>query len=189
MARGIIAICLLCICDSRVFSEDSQVTIIMEKTEYAVGEKIAVNADFAGVVYVWPYGCWSVQKLEAGAWVTIAKSGCISLASCNAVNFDKPEQCKSVSCERDCWYETQISNPARNYYAQWAWDQEYEVARKTYGCEMFGSARNEECIVYSPVPPGRYKVGFEYASAIDENDIFKKDGIDINRVEREFIIK
>jgi len=186
---GIVVICALCIWHSQVFSEDKQVTIIMEKTEYEVGEKVPVNIGFDGVIYVWSYGCWSVQKWTDGAWVTIARNGCSSSAPCKIVNFDKLEQCKSALCERDSWYETQISNPSHHYYAQWVWNQEYEVTRKTYRCEMFGNTRDDECIVYSQAPPGRYKIRFEYAFSIDKNDIFKKDGIDINHVEKEFIIK
>lgn len=66
---GIIVICALYIWHSQVFSEDMQVTIIMEKTEYGVGEKITVNADFPGVIYVWSYGCWSIQKWTDGIWL------------------------------------------------------------------------------------------------------------------------
>lgn len=133
---------------------------------------------------------WLLVDTEMDRWdmVTIARNGCMSSAPCKIVNFDKLEQCKSVLCERDSWYETQISNPSHHYYAQWVWNQEYEVTRKAYSCEMFGNARDDECIVYNQAPPGKYKIRFRYAFSIDKNDIFKKDGMDINYVEKEFII-
>jgi hypothetical protein len=185
----IVVICALFIWQSKVFSEAKQVTIIMEKTEYEVGEKVTANADFDGVIYLWSHGCWSVQKWTDGEWVTIARNGCISTAPCAIVNSDKLEQCKSILCERDSWYETQLSDPHNNYYAQWVWNQEYEVARKTYSCEMYGNTTDDECIVYGQATPGRYKIRFEYAFSIDKNEILKKDGIDINYFEKEFIIK
>ena len=186
---GIVVICALCIWYSQIFSEDKQINIIMEKTEYEVGEKVAVNADFDGVIYVWSYGCWSIQKWTDGAWGTIAKNGYIGQPSCKIVNFDKIEQCKGALCERASWYKTQLSDLYNHAYAQWVWNQEYEIGRKTYRCEMYGNTTDQECIVYSQASPGRYKIRFEYAFGIDKNDILKKDGIDINYTEKEFVIK
>jgi hypothetical protein len=187
-ASVIIAICALCILHGRVFCEDQHVTIIMEKAEYDAGEKVAATADFNGVIYAWSGGCWSIQKWADGVWSTIARNGCISQPSCKEVKPNKSEPCACRSCDQACWYETQLSDPHRHAYAQWVWDQEYEIARKTYGCAMAGSVQNDECIVYGQAPAGRYKIRFEYASSIDKNDIFKKDGIAVNYVEKEFII-
>jgi hypothetical protein len=66
-------------------------------------------------------------------------------------------------CERPMWYETVLSDPYKHAYAQWDWAR--------------------------AVSPGRYKVRFEYALTIDVNDIFKRDGIELFAVEKEFEVE
>ena len=47
---------------------------------------------------------------------------------------------------------------------------------------------DHECLVYSQVTPGRYKIRFEYVLSTEE--LFGgREGKDINYTEKEFIIK
>jgi hypothetical protein len=180
-----------CACINNKCVVKELVTIALNKTEYSQGERVSANANFTGKIQVFSEGAWSIYKWNGNSWVKIAESiGCSSYPDCESVNFDEIENCTFPICEAPAWYEIDDSHP----YAQWAWNQKQAGGYKSYKCRFKLGVVDQpriidhRCIVYKQVPPGKYKIRFEYAKSPDK--LFGgKEGKNINYTEKEFTIK
>ena len=169
--------------------QEEKVTISMDKTEYEQGEEIVAILNYEGEIYQWDEYAWSIQRLKNSSWVTILRRGdpyffCSNMPECEDINLDEIEECPSlVLCERAMWYKVE-GVPIL------IWDQWYKIGEKTFQCKTGGLEEVETwtCVIFDQVPPGRYKIRFEYALTIDLNDRFNRD-IDIQYAEKEFVIK
>ena len=175
-----------CACIDNKCVVKEPVTITLDKTEYSQGENIITNANFTGNIYVFSYGAWSIYKWDDNSWVKIDESvDCSSYLDCEKINFDTVEDCSFPLCEASAWYKIEESHP----YAQWIWNQEYYTGeKKSYKCKMRNQAIDHECLIYSQVTPGKYKIRFGYALNAEEFSL-EKEGVGTQYTEREFTIK
>lgn len=174
-----------------------EVTITTDRTEYTQGEEIMASLSYYTRVYTWQGYSWSIQRMENNSWVTVLRRGdpfffCSNIPECKDINLNKVEECLSIAlCEREMWYEVKDA-------PKLTWDQSYKVEEKTFQCKFIqrlpgGRVTSEEmvsrtCAVFDQVPPGKYKIKFEYALSIDPNDRTNRD-IEIKYAEKEFTIK
>lgn len=186
----------LLILNSNSRAESLKVAIILDKTEYKQGEKVVARLNFKGEIFVWSGYHWSIQKLENDSWTTIENSGCKPFVSYEELYRDEQNGyplCKFICCERPMWYKIDISHP----YSSWEWNQKYVKEEKIVECwnEGLSDVKGDEkidkvkCYIYDRVTPGKYKIQVEYATAIDENNLFKKEDLSIKSIEQEFLIK
>lgn len=186
----------LLILNSNSKAEPLKAEIILDKTEYEQGEKIAARLNFEGKIFVWGGYHWSIQKWEDDSWTIIEKSGCEAYLDCEELYRDEQNglpPCRFILYERPMWYKINGSHP----YCHWEWDQTHVAEEKTVKCwneglrHIKGDEKIDEikCYVYSQVPTGRYKMRVEYAITIDESNPFEKEDVNINYTEKEFIIK
>ena len=176
--------------NSNSVAKSLKVVIILDKTEYEQGEKVAARLDFKGDIFAWGGYHWSIQKLENDSWTAIEKSGCKPFVSYEELYSDKQNGyplCKFISCERPMWYKIDISHP----YSSWEWNQKYVKEEKFVECwyEGLSSVKGDEkidkvkCYIYDQVAPGKYKIQVEYTTAIGENNHFKKENLNIKQEE------
>ena len=175
-----------------------QAVVITDKAEYVQGENIAGTLKYDGSMYQWDRYAWSIQKFENGSWAPILRRDdpslfCGNIPNCKDINIAGIEECPSlVLCEREQWYKVE-GTPAL------IWDQSFETEEKSFQCNVFHrnpktneiiseEKENRICMDFEKVQPGRYKIRFEYATAVDLNDSFDRK-IDIKYAETEFIIK
>lgn len=184
-------------CPSSILTADKTVTITTDKTEYEQGEEINVRLSYQDTIYAWDEYAWSIQMWENDSWITIRRRGdpylfCSNISECEDVDLSKIEECPSlVLCEEPCWYQVQ-STP------KLTWHQTYKVYEKTFQCKFIqrlpnGRVTSEEvvsrtCAVFEQVPPGKYRIRFEYTLASDPNNQCSRD-IDIKYAESEIIVK
>ena len=182
--------------------EDQPLQLIIDKKEYGRGEEIKVELSFDGVIYEWGEYGWSVQQWEKDAWKDVfIERGCHSLPKCKNTDSDEIEECLSyLQCERPIWYKIEKGGVG-DWRTKWTWNQTKGL-EITYQCrevkyERFGGKRElvfgeiieGKCMSFEFIPAGKYKIRFEYALNINQDNMLQKDGIDIKYVEKEIIIK
>lgn len=170
----------------------SGVVITTDKRVYEQGGKVTATLKYENEIYQWGNSAWLIQKLENESWVTIRERGnlyffCANIPECKDINFDEVEECPlTVLCERPMWYK--VREMPKDMLS-FTWDQSYKVKERTFQCKT-GKIEREEtwtCAVFNQVPPGKYKVRFEYTLSINLDDRFDRN-IDIKYAEKEFTI-
>jgi hypothetical protein len=182
-------------------NKEAAVIITTDKTEYVQGEEVKAELNFEGVIYEWGEYGWSIQKWEDNSWKDIfIRRGCHSYPDCKNADFEEIKECLGYKlCERAMWYKIEKVGKD-SWRAKWTWNQTKGID-KSYKCreveyEWFGGERvpvyggivEEKCMAFETVPPGKYKIRFEYATAINLNDLFSRE-VDIEYAEKEIIIK
>lgn len=180
----------------QIYAEAQEVTITIDKVRYKQGEKINATLSYDSRIYKWSNLAWSIQKCEDGSWVTVQRRAdpyffCANIPECKSINLETIEECPlRVSCERPCWYEVKEK-------PKLIWDQSYKTEEKTFQCEYIERIRNtilhrkivsRTCVIFKQVPRGKYKIRFEYATAVNPVDPFSRE-VDIKYAEREIVIE
>lgn len=180
---------------------EAEATITTDKTEYKQGEKIKAELNFDGIIYEWGESGWSIQKLENNSWKDIfTRRGCDPLPDCKAADFEAIKDCIGYKlCERPIWYKIEKGGEGE-WRTKWVWDQT-KGEEKSYKCRevrydwrggekvpIYGGIVDERCTAFELVSAGKYKIRFEYATAINPNDEFDRN-VDIKYAEKEFTIE
>lgn len=178
---------------SLTLTADKIVTITTDKIEYMQGEEIKASLSYDRIIYAWGYDeityAWSIQKWENGSWVTIIRRGdpyfiCAPTPQCKDIDFSRIESCPpTVSCPKPCWYQVQGTPEV-------TWDQSYKVEERTFQCKTGKIERviTLPCVMFSQALPGRYKIRFQYALAIDPSNPCSRD-VGIRYAEKEIAIR
>ena len=182
--------------------EDQSLRLTISKEEYGLREEINVELNFNGVIYEWGEYGWSIQQWEEGGWKDVfVKRGCYSLPECIKIDSEEIKECLSyLQCERPIWYKVEKGG-AGDWRTKWTWNQTegIEVTSKCREVKyewvggkrdpVFGEIIEGKCMSFEPISAGKYKIKFEYALGINNDNMFQKDGIDISCVAVEILIK
>jgi len=164
-----------------------QVTVRLDKNEYEQGQTVNASLSYNKKIYYWGKSSWSIQKLENGNWVKVLREEdftCSNQPDCEDIDFYLVEKCQPlIFCEQDAWQE--VTGQARL-----SWNQLQQGWAIDFRCQSLqtGEVENRPCNIFTPALPGNYKMVFEYASEINQDDLFDRS-IDIKYAEKEFTIK
>jgi hypothetical protein len=186
------------------FAQDGgqSVQIISDKQEYKIGEEINLELNFNEVIYEWGEFGWVIQRWEDNSWKDVfIKSNTSYLPKCSDMDSEEIKECLSyIQREMPIWYKIE-KGVVGDWRTKFTWNQT-EWFEVTYTCrdvkyEWAGGKRKPvvgeiiegKCISFEPIPAGRYKIRFEYASKINNEDASQRNEVDISHVEKEVLIK
>ncbi len=184
-----------CVEGKCVLKSPGGVTVSTDKSVYGLGTEINATLGYEGEIYQWDRYAWSIQRWEDGSWITIQRTGdphffCANMPECKDVGLGEIRECPQlVLCEAPCWEQVRS--------AKLMWDQSYNVEQKEFQCRFIqrlsggkvssGEVVNRTCAIFDQIPPGKYKIRFEYTLTPDPDNRCSRD-VDIKYAEKELTV-